>query len=75
MSQKYSTKKITGDVLQAAVRGLKEELGIECAFTALHGPLTPTHDRKLEVAGKFCDAEFVECYRYASQSCASYVIM
>lgn len=50
-------------LIQAAVRGLQEELGIICTPGDLQGPLTKTHDRKLKVLGKFCDEEFVECYR------------
>lgn len=51
--------------VQAAARGLAEELGILCDPCMLQGPLTPNHARKLEVPGRFCDFEFVECYRHA----------
>lgn len=51
--------------IQAAARGLAEELGIDCDPRALQGPMTPNHARKLEIPGKFCDSEFVECYRHA----------
>lgn len=51
---------------QAAARGLAEELGIDCDPRALQGPMTPNHARKLEIPGKFCDSEFVECYRLAA---------
>ncbi|KAL0033777.1 hypothetical protein WJX77_004816 [Trebouxia sp. C0004] len=49
--------------LQAAARGLHEELGIGCRPADLQGPMAPNHARKLEVPGQFCDSEFVECYR------------
>ena len=52
--------------MQAAARGLAEELGIECGIAELAGPCSPNHARKLEVPGKFCDCEFVECYRCIS---------
>lgn len=38
-------------------------MGIECNIEELAGPCSPNHARKLEVPGKFCDREFVECYR------------
>ena len=60
----YTSSAPTVDV-QAAARGLAEELGIDCDPCALQGPMTPNHARKLEVPGKFCDSEFVECYRHA----------
>lgn len=43
-----------------------EELGIGCDNSALQGVMTPNHARKLEMPGKFCDSESVDCYRYAS---------
>ncbi|DBA93406.1 TPA: hypothetical protein ACH3X2_003676 [Trebouxia sp. C0005] len=49
--------------LQAAARGLDEELGIGCRLADLQGPIALNHARKLEVPGQFCDCEFVECYR------------
>lgn len=51
-------------LVQAAARGLDEELGIGCRPADLQGPMAPNHARKLEVPGQFCDCEFVECYRY-----------
>lgn len=54
--------------MQAAARGLAEELGIDCEPAALQGPLASNHARQLEVPGKFCDREFVECYGYEPAS-------
>ena len=50
---------------QAALRGLKEELGIAVDAHRLVGPLAPAHRRELHVPGRFRDCEFVETYRPA----------
>ncbi len=50
---------------QAALRGLKEELGIAVDADRLVGPLAPAHRRELHVPGRFRDCEFVETYRPA----------
>jgi hypothetical protein len=51
--------------VQAALRGLKEELGIAVEADRLVGPLAPAHRRELHVPGRFRDCEFVETYRPA----------
>lgn len=47
--------------LQAAVRGLEEELGIAVSRADLRGPLAPTHLRDLRLHG-FHDRELVQSY-------------
>lgn len=47
--------------MQAAVRGLEEELGVRASPADLEGPLAPTHMRDL-VAPDFHDKEFVQSF-------------
>lgn len=47
--------------MQAAVRGLQEELGIRASPADLEGPLAPTHMRDL-VAPNFHDKELVQSF-------------
>ena len=50
--------------MQAASRGLQEELGISVAATSLEGPLVPTHLRQLHVPEVgVIDCEFVTSFR------------
>ena len=57
-------------LVQAASRGLQEELGISVAATSLKGPLVPTHLRQLHVPEVgVTDCEFVTSFRSASPSC------
>lgn len=49
--------------MQAVVRGLKEELGIVTSLEQIEGPLSPCHQRVLDIPGVFKDVEFVATYR------------
>lgn len=49
--------------IQATVRGLQEELGIAVQPDQIDGPLSPCHQRILEIPGLIKDVEFVTCYR------------
>ena len=52
--------------LQAAVRGLQEELGITAEPASLQGPLVPVHLRRLEAPEiGVTDCEFVTSFRSA----------
>ena len=52
--------------LQAAVRGLQEELGITAEVASLQGPLVPVHLRRLEAPEVgVTDCEFVTSFRSA----------
>lgn len=48
-------------LLQGAVRGLQEELGISVDPEALEGPLAPRHRRELH-EGAFHDVELVQSF-------------
>lgn len=51
---------------QAAIRGLREELGIMVEPAQVSNPLTAPHLRSLEVSGRFWDVEFVQSFRLFS---------
>lgn len=54
--------------MQAAVRGLQEELGISADASSLAGPLVPVHLRQLEVPDvSVRDSEFVTSFRSVFQ--------
>ncbi len=56
--------------MQAASRGLQEELSISAASTSLNGPIVPTHLRRLHVPEVgVTDCEFVTSFRSALLSC------
>ena len=50
-------------MLQAVVRGLHEELGIQTDISQIKGPLSPCHQRTLLIPGVVHDVEFVTSYR------------
>ena len=57
---------VHGMLVQAASRGLQEELGVSTAATSLKGPLVPTHLRQLHVPEvAVTDCEFVTSFRSA----------
>ena len=57
---------VKGMLVQAASRGLQEELGISAAATTLIGPLVPDHLRRLHVPEVgVTDCEFVTSFRSA----------
>ena len=52
--------------VQAAVRGLQEELGITADASSVEGPIVPVHLRQLDVPELGVrDHEFVTSFRYA----------